>query len=86
MSIKKEVEMVVGSGFIPVVQAWESVHPPLRRPCHPQEVQGGGSVGDGCYRRAWVLEAILQLISRAGKVPPRRAWILVGGPLEGPPG
>jgi len=33
--------------------------------------------------RAWVLEVILQVIVRAGKVPPRRTWFLVGGSLEG---
>ena len=40
-----------------------------------------GDGGDGSGR-AWVLEVILQLIVRAGKVTPRRAWILGGGPLE----
>ena len=42
---------------------------------------GDGGHGSG---RAWVLEVILQVIVRAGKEPPRRAWILFGrvGPLE----
>ena len=41
-----------------------------------------GDGGDGSGR-AWVLEVILQVIVRAGTVPTRRAWLLVGGPLEG---
>ena len=48
-------------------------------------MQEGGAVGDGgdgCDR-AGVLEVILQVIVGAGEVPPRRAWLLVGGPLEG---
>ena len=40
---------------------------------------GDGADGSGC---AWVLEVILQVIVRAGKVPPRRAWLLDVGPLE----
>ena len=53
--------MVIGPGFIPIVQAWKSaksVHPPLHRPCHPQWMQEGGAVGDGCYRRALNKETI----------------------------
>jgi len=83
LSTKREVEMVVGPVFIPFVRIQKVVQSPLRRPCHLQEVQEGGAVGDGCDGRAWVLEALLQLIARAGKVSPRRAWLLVGGPLEG---
>ena len=41
-----------------------------------------GDGGDG-RGRAWVLEVILQVIIRAGKVPQRRTWLLVGGPLAG---
>ena len=33
--------------------------------------------------RARVLEVILQVIVGEGKIPPRRARLLVGGPLEG---
>ena len=34
-----------------------------------------GDGGDG-IGRAWVVEVILQVIVRAGKEPPRWAWIL----------
>ena len=37
-----------------------------------------GDGGDG-RGRAWVLEVILQVIVRAGKVPPRRAFLMVDG-------
>ena len=42
-----------------------------------------GDGGDGIVR-ARVVEVILQVIVRAGKEPPRRAWILFVrvGPLE----
>ena len=42
-----------------------------------------GDGGDG-IGRAWVVEVILQVIVRAGKEPPRRAWVLVGPILPGP--
>ena len=85
MSTKIEVEMVVAS---PHSSKSRRVHPPVLRPCQPQLVQECGAVGDGGdggdgRGRAWVLEFILQLIARAGKGPPRRAWLPVGGPLEG---
>jgi hypothetical protein len=40
-----------------------------------------GDGGDGSGR-AWVLEDILQVIVRAGKVPPRWACLVFVGPLE----
>ena len=40
-----------------------------------------GDGGDGSGR-AWVLEVILQVIVRTGKVPPRRAWVFDVEPLE----
>ena len=40
-----------------------------------------GDAGDGSGL-AWVLEVLLQVIVRAGKVPPRRAWLVVVGPPE----
>ena len=48
------------------------------RPC----LSPVGQILAEIWRFAPVLEVILQLIARAGKVPPRRAWLLVGGPLE----
>ena len=88
LSIKIKIEVVdvgVVRVFIPNLFLLKGVHPPILRPLHPQEVQERGAVGDGGdgLGRAWVLEVILQVVVRAGKKPPRRAWVLFHlGPLE----
>jgi len=68
--------MVVGPDFIPIVQGVptrKSMHRAHCHQCHAQELHEGRAVGDGCCRRALVLEAILLLIAKAGKIPPHRA-------------
>ena len=90
LSIKIKIEVVevgVVLVFIPNFSLLKGVYPPILRPLHPHQVQELAAVGDGGdgLGRAWVLEVILQLVGRAGKKPPRRAWVLLHvGPREVP--